>query len=617
MEKRHKMSKISKLTLIPIIIALGFIPTLVHSYLYDSGFDVFEWFPDASAQQIDFFLWYKMVTIIIVASVMAVILVYMYLKNPKAIAKDKTWFLLAGYGVLAFLSALFSKYRSFAFRGSYEVFESIWVILGYVIISYYTYQQLRTNESVEFVAKYSSIGIMIVTGIGFFQFIGFDFFRTTIGKMLMTDKYMWSSLENITFTFPLHTSYATLYNTNYLAFYYGLLIPALTVIVVFSANKVQKLLAFVMLVMSAITLVGSNSKSGLLALGITFVFACVVLFRYIKKYFWVPLIAVVAFVGVSALYANRVGGVGALLDAIIIGTGNGTEEQQLVRDIDTLDDEVVFYLPEAEIHISYYLIDDSQVHIDVFDEDGEEIPSRSEDSTIVLEGGTYDGCEITPLYIKENISLQVFIDGLNWYFTNQLDGTYYYYNAAGKFTKIPDVEKAHVFPDSIVSGRGYLWNYTLPKLKSHILLGAGTNTFAMDYPQDNYIQKKYTGTETLFDVKAHSFYIQQFLENGLLALLCFLAFYLYYLIQSIRLYRSRPIDSFATMVGLGIMLGTFDYMLIALANDSNVNTAPVFWVLLGAGMAINRMLVENDKKEKRSAMYKEEKGNGKKGTKSR
>ena len=71
------------------------------------------------------------------------------------------------------------------------------------------------------------------------------------------------------------------------------------------------------------------------------------------------------------------------------------------------------------------------------------------------------------------------------------------------------------------------------------------------------------------------------------------------------------------MVGLGIMLGTFDYMIIAVANDSNVNTAPVFWVLLGSGMAINRMLIENDKKEMRAAIGKEGSSNGKKGTKSR
>lgn len=45
-----------------------------------------------------------------------------------------------------------------------------------------------------------------------------------------------------------------------------------------------------------------------------------------------------------------------------------------------------------------------------------------------------------------------------------------------------------------------------------------------------------------------------------------------------------------SIVGQGIYLGTFCYMICAVTNDSNVNTAPVFWVLLGMGIAINQLL---------------------------
>lgn len=612
------MDKIEKSRLLPIIFALGFIPMLVHSHTFNTGLEKFDWYPDASAQQIDFFLWYKMVAIIAVAIIMAVILVVVYVKNKRGLTWDKNWYFLLGYAALALVSALFSANKSFVFRGSYEVFESIWVVLGYVMICYYSYCMLKTERNVRFVAIGSLIGIMIVTCIGFFQFFGWDFFRTVIGKKLITDTYMWENLEGISFTFPLHTSYATLYNTNYLAFYFGLLIPIVAVLLVFTADKKKKVLYALLLVMLAVTLAGSNSKSGLLALGITFVFACIVLSKYLKKYIWIPIVVVVVFVAVIGIYANRLGGIDALKDAI---SSKGLQEQEneehVVQDIDTLDDEVVFYLKDDEMHISYSLIDDSQVHIDAFDKNGEEIDSDQVDGAVVLEGDAFAGCEITPLYINDYIGLQVSIDGNDWYFTNQIDGTYDYYNAVGKFTKIPDVEKSHIFSDAMFSGRGYLWDYIIPKLKSCVIIGKGSNTFAMEYPQDNYVQKKYAGTEVLFDVKAHNFYIQQFLENGLLALLCFLAFYVYYLIQSLRLYRKQPIDSLEAMIGLGIMLGTFDYMIIAVANDSNVNTAPVFWVLLGCGLAINKMLIANDNKQVKMTVPKEEKSNGKKNTKTK
>lgn len=46
-------------------------------------------------------------------------------------------------------------------------------------------------------------------------------------------------------------------------------------------------------------------------------------------------------------------------------------------------------------------------------------------------------------------------------------------------------------------------------------------------------------------------------------------------------------------MGMGIYLGSIAYMICGIANDSNVNTAPVFWILIGLGMAINRMITEN------------------------
>ena len=36
------------------------------------------------------------------------------------------------------------------------------------------------------------------------------------------------------------------------------------------------------------------------------------------------------------------------------------------------------------------------------------------------------------------------------------------------------------------------------------------------------------------------------------------------------------------------------YVIAAVANDSNVCTAPVFWGMLGLGMAVNRMLVAKE-----------------------
>ena len=179
------------LELLPIILALGFIPLLVHMHTYDCKLTQFEWFPDGSESQSDFFLYFKMVTIIIVGIIMAGILLYKYGTDKRNFKWNYAWYCLIAYAVLSLLSALFSQYRYFAFHGSYEVFESIWVVLCYVIFCFYAYQMIQSEGDLKFVGKFAGIGIAIVSLIGLFQFFGLDFFRTGIGKRLITNVSYW------------------------------------------------------------------------------------------------------------------------------------------------------------------------------------------------------------------------------------------------------------------------------------------------------------------------------------------------------------------------------------------------------------------------------------------
>ena len=368
-------SKSKPIFLLPIVIALGFIPMIVRAHTYSSGLSQFDWFPDASEWQTDFFEWYKMAAIILVAAVMCGLFIYRCLKEEKKWLKgDYSWYLLAGYAVLALFSALFSPYREFAFKGSYEVFESVWVVLGYVIMCYYTCQMLQTENDARFVAKYVGIEILIITLIGFFQYLGFDLFRTTFGKKLITPTGMWSGLDTLSFTFPLRTSYTTLYNTNYLAFYYGLLIPILIVLFLFSKKLVEQVIYAVFAILCFATMVGSNSKSALLALGITFVLGCVVLHKYLKKYFWIPLLALAGFALIVGLYANRLGGFENLYKAIFVGV-ESDPDSYAIKDIDTLDDEIVFDLGEEQLHLSYEETDDGMIYVYMLDKNGNLLPS--------------------------------------------------------------------------------------------------------------------------------------------------------------------------------------------------------------------------------------------------
>ena len=66
----------------------------------------------------------------------------------------------------------------------------------------------------------------------------------------------------------------------------------------------------------------------------------------------------------------------------------------------------------------------------------------------------------------------------------------------------------------------------------------------------------------------------------------------FYLVKSTRIYRRANLKESLTWVGIGFFVAVLVYVIAAVANDSNVCTAPVFWGFLGLGMAVNRMVVE-------------------------
>lgn len=579
-----------------VIIVLGFVPLIVHMKEYDSGYSVFDWYRMDDTGATDFFLYYKMCLIITSSVIMCTLLFFRY--HKKQLCWNKLYTGLLVYAACVLFSGIFSSYRFFAFRGSYELFESVPTILGYVIICIYASQMVTSEDDIRYVAKFSGIGIFIAACIGFFQFCGLDIFRSQFGKMLITPRYVWDQLDTMSFTFPLHTSYVTLYNTNYVAFYCGLLIPVILLLLLMDRVKWGKCLYGLLLIFLVITLIGSNSKSALLALGITLLFGSILFYKVLKKHKGLVVLLILAIIGIVSVYAYRLGGFQNLYHTIFVGIDSVDEESYRIRGVETLDDEIVFHIDDNALHVFYEIYSDNNVEIRIRDEYGNDLAYHMQDMTIVLDDAeTYAGCTIHPMYYEEMSGLMFTIDGLELYFSKDIDGTYYYLNPAGKFCKIPKVKKAHIFPDGMMSGRGHLWNYLIPKLKSCLIFGNGANTFPMLYPNDNYILKQYTNTQSLIDVKAHSLYLQQFAENGLIALLAFLIFYIAYFIQCLKLYFGRPDYSYASIIGIGIFLGTFNYMIIAIANDSNVNTAPVYWSLIGIGIAANQLVIKQDKKQ--------------------
>ncbi|TAH64168.1 MAG: O-antigen ligase domain-containing protein, partial [Anaerolineaceae bacterium] len=185
----------------------------------------------------------------------------------------------------------------------------------------------------------------------------------------------------------------------------------------------------------------------------------------------------------------------------------------------------------------------------------------------------------------------VTINKNKWYFTNQTDqGGYYYLNNYGKLDKIIKAPGA-LFSgyEGYASGRGYIWSRTLPLLKKHIILGSGADTFMISFPQDDYVGLYNHGYSDQLMTKPHNLYLQIGVQTGVLSLIAFLVFYAMYFISSVKLYIKGRYKSYYARVGVAILVASVSYIVLGLANDSSLTVAPVFWVLIGLGITVNRL----------------------------
>ena len=585
-----KKSKSSHL-LLPSILALGFIPLIVHLFYYENGLTGFDWFPVTSGQSADYFLAWKMIAIILTGAVMTAVLLFRHFRRHEKMKFENAFYLLMVYGIFAAMSGLFSHYRHWAMAGCYEMFESMWVILAYLVFCYYTYQYVSGESQIQSLLKWAGIGILLLTVIGVFQFLGLDFYQSTAGRMLITNPANWNSIDQIEFAVPKHTVYASLYNQNFLSFYCGIIIPVIAALFTVCKKKSQKAVLVIAEILAVLCLIGAQSSSGWMALGLAVFIVAFILMSRKKK------TLVAACIGTTAVLVTGIAAcVLTPLGNKVATTLAGTDSSYALRAIDTTNDCIEMDINGNILRVSYDVDEqDGQIFLSCTDDRGQELaitPSETNPSSSILQDPAYLGCTITPVMYQDMLAVNINLEEHDWGFTKTDEGSYCIINQAGKLEQYRSPEFANLFHDNALNGRGHIWNGIIPILGKYTLIGSGANTFLFAYPQNDYIYREYNGMQNMFDVKAHCLYLQQWVENGLPALLALLGFFLWYMVRCIRIFRKADLKDPLVRTGIGIFTGLLTYMIVGLANDSNVCTAPVFWVMLGLGMAVNRIIVE-------------------------
>lgn len=582
---------------LPIAAVIILLPIVTRMSIIKVGLESLPWFPYEMENRADFFLYYKSTIIIMITVLMLLLLLDAVLIRGKKMPDLKIWMPLFLYEGLAVLSTIFSKYRDYSLHGMMEHFESIWVLLCYGMIAIYTYAVIKEEEDFEKILQYFMISALFQGILGIFQLIGHDLLSgKLIRELIVPEKYeVWK--EQLVFNFSSETYQkvsGTLYNPNYAGTFFAM---ALAVGMMLTLKKRGRKRIFPVIVtgVSLVCLIGTGSKSGAIAFFLSLVIMTVISARKDKKNIRYGLLAGIAFVLCFVLYDCVTGQ--HTLERIQQSVKISDQEYSL-QDITVEKDRIKVKISDRQISFFYNEVG-TALYLQVLDENGDQLKLISDEKTqtCIPEGKEFKKI-LFQCYRKDGIPyVAMTYEDIRFLFTNRTeDGSYTYITIWGKPDRIEQAEAiGFKGKETLFTNRGYIWSRTIPLLKKHIVLGSGPDTFLLEFPQNDYVMRANLGTGFFTEIltKPHCMYLQIAVQTGVLSLVAFLTLFGIYLKRewdAKRLIRKNPESRDSegkNMVREAIFFAVLIYMIAGITNDSMLVIAPIFWVLLGAGLKIN------------------------------
>lgn len=592
--------------MMPVIFFTTIIIMIVHLSSYSRPMSDFYFFSSATNDaQSDFFSYYKMIAIIVTASLALILILYKAFSQTLYIKACYAYAPIAAYSLFVLLSYIFSDYKLFALWGWNDRFEGTATLLAYMIMLTYTINLVNSEKNVQWIINFLAGTSTILGLLGITQAMNHDFFRTVFGKKLITPPAFWPNLDSLNFTFT-NQIYQTVYNINYVSFYLTLLIPIFGVLFIRSMvlgkqetlNK--KIIWGALFTLDVFNLIGSASSGGLMGMAAVVIIALVVLNKRIIQW-WKP-VAILILLSILVAGISYTRWMPELTTAVKGVTGEQASEEAAVNKIHKLDyivtsgDAITLGYQGDSIIFTTYPDDPSALSIK--DSSGANLTMtdlNQEHPEFRMDDPRFDWIKIKPAQDDNgNHFLVISTDGNDWPFIISKDGTKYL-SGAGRLVnlqKVPAVgwENNQQFG----SGRGYIWSRTIPMMADTMLLGHGADTYCIYFPHYDYVGKYNSGTFTsniniLVD-KPHNMYFDVIIGTGGVSMLILILLWGIYLVQSLLLYLKEKYECYLAFVGAGIFFGICGFLVSGLVNDSNVSVMPMFYGLLGTGLAVNNML---------------------------
>ena len=537
------------ITLAPIALVLAFLPLVVGRINSKTYTENEPWLP-ANAVESDFFLYGKLFVLFFCCLFMIVILARM--RFWRQIHEMPKYLLLPIlYGGFAIASSQHANHPFLSVRGMTGNMQGLFVILSYLVVFFYSFFWVKKTENISILIKLLGVSIGILGVIGISQFFGFDLLSMGFVKEFLGGRKARVS----------HFIYLTLYHWNYVGSYVSLLLPVTVAMIVYfheAGKKRERTFWFVLFYLLIFCLFGSQSRTGTLAVLVSF---CIGGVKYrnkvcqYKKTILCVLVSVLAILFFCNWYI----------------TGDIFGKWQQVR-FSTKGSKKLSYIETKDNHVK--------------------IRYKKKNYSFVIEGsGENITLKKTPDRKWKAFSFEKTVYGYEmkykksvWRFTNQRgDGKYYYLNANGKWDLCIHAETAlPSWMNEVASLRGFVWSRTIPLLKDYVLLGAGPDQFGFVFPHNDYVARYQYDLLTTYYKKPHNYYLQMGIETGCLSLVLMLAFFVIFLKRGFAAAKGKCHTQKEYFIR-AILISVLGYLFAGMFNDSMVVTAPVFWCLLGLG----------------------------------
>ena len=587
---------------IPIAFILSIVPLIVRMTIVKADQNTVSiW---GSATQTDLFSQKKSLFLMIFSIILIAISIIFFKKIFSKKDKILNYILIACgiFSLFTLLSAIFSKYKEISFWGIFDRAEGFITIACYMILFIYSIYTFKTTNDYKYIITPILILVFINAFLGIFQYVGQDLIKTSLGTSIVIPSEYQSANSKVNLLYEHGTIYGTFFSYNYMGSFVSIVLPILFCYTIFEDDVMYKIMSCIGTLLSFWLLFGSSARSGIVGVLGSVIFGIVI--------FWRPLIKrrkglligfgilMVLFVGATfASKGNLLSRIPSLATDVFSIFKDTSDfdytEHTPVKDIKYSDSITTVVFPNDTLKISYEngapLFKNSKDQIiDYALQDKVLVTSNEAFKDITFAFGKLDKNSI----ISDTLLLR--ING-NPTFLFKLNDNKSFHLMDMSSKQYVDLQYPETFgfkgKEKLGSSRGYIWSRSIPLIKDTAILGTGPDTFAFDFPQGDLIGKYYAyDTPNIVVDKAHNLYLQIAINYGVVALLAFLAMMVIYIIDSIKLYAFKEhYDEKSKMLGAITCLGVIGYLFAGMFNDSVVSVAPVFWIVLGVGVALNFM----------------------------